>query len=101
MIRSGTSSNSNERGSIVAGKLADLVLVDGDPTVNIGDIRQVALVITRDKLIYPTEIDKELGIQPFVQNPPVMKDLVQAADASGGSAGAGQNLGRFGMDSKD
>lgn len=92
---------SNERGSIVAGKLADLVLVDGDPTVNISDIRKVALVITRDKLIYPAEIDKELGIQPFVQNPPVMKDLVQAADASGGSTAAGQHMGRFGLDSKD
>ena len=91
---------SNERGSIVAGKLADLVLVDGDPTVTIADIRKVALVITRDKLIYPTEIDKELGIQPFVQNPPAMHDLHQVPNASGGAAAA-QHMGRFGMEAKD
>ena len=88
-----------DRGSIVPGKLADLVLVDGEPTVNLGDIRKVALVITRGKLIYPTEIDKELGIQPFVQNPPVMKTSVLPASASGG-AGAKQ-AGRFGMENKD
>jgi imidazolonepropionase-like amidohydrolase len=92
---------SNERGSITAGKLADLVLVDGDPTSDIADIRKVALVITRNKLIYPNEVDKELGILPFVQNPPVVKDLIQAPGASGGSAAAGHQLGRFGLEAKD
>ncbi|MET3106231.1 hypothetical protein AAKU67_000713 [Oxalobacteraceae bacterium GrIS 2.11] len=95
----------NERGSIVPGKLADLLLVDGDPTVNIGDVRKVALVITRGKLIYPHEIDKELGIEPFVQNPPVMKNLEQLPDASGGASSganaAGREMGKFGMEAKD
>jgi enamidase len=31
-------------GSIVAGKLADLVIIDGNPAANIGDIRKVQLV---------------------------------------------------------
>ena len=41
---------SHDRGSIVPGKLADLVLVDGDPTKDIADIRKVALVITQGPL---------------------------------------------------
>lgn len=54
-----------DRGSIAVGKRADLILVDGDPTVNIADIRKVALVIKQDKSYYPSEIDEALGIKPF------------------------------------
>ena len=78
---------SHERGSIVPGKLADLVLVDGDPTRNIADIRKVAAVITRGYLVYPHEIDKELGIKPFVTGAPELKKLapVSASMAAGGN----------------
>ncbi|MFP5407093.1 MAG: hypothetical protein ACLGHY_12430, partial [Gammaproteobacteria bacterium] len=51
--------------AVTPGKLADLVLIDGDPTRTIGDVRKVAAVITRGYLIYPREIDTALGIQPF------------------------------------
>jgi imidazolonepropionase-like amidohydrolase len=40
-----------ERGSITPGKLADLVLVDGDPVRRISDIRRPVLVI-KDGLVY-------------------------------------------------
>lgn len=85
---------SGERGSIVPGKLADLVLVDGDPTTDIGDIRKVAAVITRGFLVYPHEVDQELGIVPFVKDAPPLKALapVSAHIASGGNEGA---LARF------
>ena len=53
-------------GSIEVGKSADLVLFDGDPTKNIGDVRKVALVIKGDKAFAPSEIDDALGIKPFV-----------------------------------
>ena len=56
-----------DRGSISVGKRADLVLVDGDPTANIADIRKVALVIKQGKAYYPSEIDEALGIKPFVE----------------------------------
>ena len=81
---------SHERGSIAPGKLADLVLVDGDPTTNIGDIRKVAAVITRGYLVYPHEIDKELGIVPFVKDAPLMKALapVSSTIAGGGNDAA-------------
>lgn len=65
----------DERGSITAGKLADLMLVDGDPTVNIADIRKVVLVITRGYLIYPNEVHQSFGIEPFVRNPPKMAPI--------------------------
>jgi hypothetical protein len=66
---------SHERGSITPGKLADLVLVDGDPTVRIGDVRKVAAVITRGYLVYPHEVDRALGIEPFVAAAPPLKAL--------------------------
>ena len=78
---------SAERGRIAPGMMADLLLVDGDPTTNISDIRKVAAVITRGQLLYPHEIHKELGIVPFVENAPQMKALA-ATPASSGSAGA-------------
>ena len=55
----------DDRGVIMQGKRADLVLVDGDPTMDIGDIRKVALVIKGDNAYYPSEIDEALGIKPF------------------------------------
>lgn len=56
-----------DRGTIAVGKQADLILVDGDPTANIADIRKVALVITRGNAYYPSEIHEALGIKPFVE----------------------------------
>ncbi len=56
-----------DRGSVTVGKRADLVLVDGDPTVDISDIRKVALVIHQGKAYYPSEIDEALGIKPFAE----------------------------------
>ncbi|WP_334180088.1 amidohydrolase family protein [Pseudoxanthomonas sp.] len=55
----------DDAGSIVPGKRADLVLVDGDPTANITDIRKLALVIKDGRAYYPAEIHEALGIVPF------------------------------------
>ena len=76
---------SNDRGSIAAGKLADLVLVDGDPTKDIADVRKVAAVITRGYVIYPQEIDTALGIAPFVKDAPqAARTTAAVADINGG-----------------
>ena len=56
-----------QSGSIVPGKRADLVLVDGDPTANIADIRKVATVVKGETVYYPAEIHAELGIKPFAE----------------------------------
>jgi imidazolonepropionase-like amidohydrolase len=51
-------------GSITAGKLADMVLIDGDPATNISDVRKTSLTM-KDGVIYkPTELYSELGIAP-------------------------------------
>ena len=51
-------------GSIEPGKLADLILVDGDPSVSIADIRNVDLVM-KDGVIYdPAALYAALGVLP-------------------------------------
>lgn len=49
-------------GSIVAGKEADLVLVDGDPESNIGDLRHVDLVVLDGAVLDGDALRKEAGI---------------------------------------
>ena len=54
----------NDLGSIAPGKLADMVLVDGDPTTNISDVRKTVVVV-KDGIVYkPAELYTELGITP-------------------------------------
>jgi hypothetical protein len=62
-----------DRGSIAPGKRADLTLIDGDPTVDVTNLRKVALVITQGKLVSPRDIDEALSIEPFVEGGPVMR----------------------------
>lgn len=71
-----------DRGSIERGKRADLILVDGDPTKNISDIRRVALVLQDGDLYSPAELYGELGIAPFA---PAL--LPQTASANGKATG--------------
>ena len=51
-------------GVIDAGKLADLILIDGDPTKEIRDLRKIATVIKGGKVYDPAAIEKALGIAP-------------------------------------
>src|SRR5437773_2452696 len=53
-----------DRGVIAAGKLADMVLIDGDPTQNIRDINNITTVIKGGKIYDPAAIEKALGIAP-------------------------------------
>jgi len=57
-------SKNQELGSIEPGKLADMVLVDGDPTRNISDVRKVRTVIKDGKVYDPAKILTSLGIKP-------------------------------------
>jgi len=51
-------------GSIAAGKLADLTLVNGDPVANISDIRKTALVMKDGVLYRPEELYSAVGVAP-------------------------------------
>lgn len=53
-----------ELGSIRAAKLADLVLVDGDPSLHISDVRKVILTMKDGVLYDPSALNRELGIKP-------------------------------------
>jgi imidazolonepropionase-like amidohydrolase len=55
----------SELGSITPGKLADMILVEGDPARHISDIRRVRTVI-RDGVIYQAaDLDRALGVKPM------------------------------------
>jgi imidazolonepropionase-like amidohydrolase len=53
-----------ERGVIAPGQLADLILVDGDPSVRIADIDRIDLVMKGGALYDPARIEAALGIAP-------------------------------------
>ena len=58
-----------DRGVIAPGKLADMILVDGDPTKNIWDINNITTVIKGGKVYDPVAIEKALGITPRESKP--------------------------------
>jgi imidazolonepropionase-like amidohydrolase len=53
-----------ERGVVAPGKLADLILVEGDPSVRIADIERVSLVMRGGRIYDPARIEQALGITP-------------------------------------
>jgi imidazolonepropionase-like amidohydrolase len=53
-----------ERGTIAPGKLADMILIDGDPTAHIEDVHKIAVVIKGGHVYDPAQIEAELGIAP-------------------------------------
>jgi imidazolonepropionase-like amidohydrolase len=62
-----------DRGVIAPGRRADLILVDGEPTVNIADIRRVAGVITQGRWLVPHEVHEAIGMKAFVDTTPVVR----------------------------
>ncbi|WP_269714796.1 amidohydrolase family protein [Caulobacter sp. NIBR2454] len=58
-------------GSIERGKLADFVLVAGDPTKDISTIRQVRMTMVGGVAYYPAEIYQHFSIKPFAPPPSV------------------------------
>jgi hypothetical protein len=56
-------SKENQLGSIAPGKYADLILVNGDPTKNISDIRRIDTVIKNGEIYRPSEMYSAFGIK--------------------------------------
>jgi imidazolonepropionase-like amidohydrolase len=50
---------------------ADLILLAGDPTANISDIRRISLVMKNGGVYFPAEIYEAVGVQRFI-DPPVI-----------------------------
>jgi len=66
-----------ELGAIKAGKLADMILIDGDPTLNIEDVRKVDLVISKGKYIFPNQVNESMGVKAFVSKPSFITKLAK------------------------
>jgi hypothetical protein len=83
-------------GTIAPGKLADLVLVPGDPTRDISAIRQPRMVMRGGVVYFPSEIYTALGIAPFTQPPAIHMPKQQLATrANGPDASLGFGYGVF------
>jgi hypothetical protein len=54
----------SEIGSIEPGKLADVILIDGNPAANIHDLRKVTMVIRGGVMFDPKEIERVIGVTP-------------------------------------
>lgn len=54
----------SDRGSIAVGKVADVVLVDGDPTTNISDVRKTVMVVKDGIRFDPKELYAAVGVKP-------------------------------------
>ncbi|HEX7946578.1 MAG TPA: amidohydrolase family protein, partial [Phenylobacterium sp.] len=61
----------SQLGTIERGKLADFVLVDGDPTQDISAMRRTRMTMVGGVAYYPAEIFEFLSIKPFAAPPPV------------------------------
>ncbi len=54
----------SQLGSVSPGKLADLILIDGDPVSNISDIRKVRTVIKNGVMFRSSELYQAIGVKP-------------------------------------
>ena len=63
----------HETGSIEPGRRADLILVDGDPTSNISDIRRVSYVLKDGAGYAPAGIYESFGVRRFAEPPRITR----------------------------
>ncbi|MBB6093628.1 imidazolonepropionase-like amidohydrolase [Povalibacter uvarum] len=54
----------SQLGSVAPGKLADLLIIDGDPARNISDVRNTSLVIKDGNLYDPKALYGQMGVAP-------------------------------------
>jgi imidazolonepropionase-like amidohydrolase len=59
---------SHERGVVAPGKRADFILIDGDPTIRIGDITYVRTTFKGGKRFEAAEVERALGISPRTES---------------------------------
>ncbi|MBU2342318.1 MAG: amidohydrolase family protein [Alphaproteobacteria bacterium] len=59
-------------GSVAKGKLADFILVDGDPLEDMTALHRIAMVVKGGSVFYPSEIWAQMGVRPFADAPTVV-----------------------------
>ncbi|MEX1993887.1 MAG: amidohydrolase family protein [Steroidobacteraceae bacterium] len=63
----------HETGSVQRGKRADLILVDGDPTSDISDIRRISYVLKGGVGYSPADIYESFGVRRFSEPPHITR----------------------------
>jgi imidazolonepropionase-like amidohydrolase len=58
----GVMKHDDQLGSVAPGKLADLDIIDGDPSTNISDVRRVVTVIKDGKVYDARAVAAEIGV---------------------------------------
>jgi hypothetical protein len=71
-LDSATFLGQDTRGTIERGKIAEFVLVAGDPTRDISAIRKPRMVMRGGAMYFPSEIYAALGITPFATAPTIV-----------------------------
>ena len=69
-----------KQGTIARGRLANLILVAGDPTRDVGALRRIRLVMHDGAVIFPEEVYTAMQIRPFVDRP-----IMSGSDVNRGS----------------
>lgn len=60
-------------GTIERGKRADFLLVDGDPTRDIGALRRLRLVMKEGSVVVPETIYTSLQVKPFIEGARILR----------------------------
>ncbi len=82
---------SERLGSIERGKLADFILVSGDPTQDISNIRQIRMTVRGGVVYFPAEIYPAFGVRPFAPAVAIREPTVRSTigDEPGDEGGFG------------
>lgn len=70
------------RGRVERGYAADLVLIDGDPSLRIGELRRASLVIQGQIAYSPAALYEAMGFKPFAATARIDKPAAAAAAAA-------------------
>lgn len=65
----------HDRGKIAEGMAADLVIIEGDPTRDIGAVRKAVLVVGQGRAVYPAATFAGVGIRGFGEDLTLLKPV--------------------------
>ncbi|WP_157217890.1 amidohydrolase family protein [Flavisphingomonas formosensis] len=69
-----------DHGSIAVGKIADMFLVEGDPTQDISAVRRPTLVVKGRYHYFPDEIYAALHVKPFAARPRIFGEMTRCSN---------------------
>ncbi|MXO66174.1 amidohydrolase family protein [Altericroceibacterium endophyticum] len=58
-------------GTVEKGKLADFILIDGNPLEDMSDLHKIAMVVKGGTVYFPSDIWDAVGVQPFAAPPAI------------------------------